>query len=128
MPRKPKKTQKALLVSGRDMQVSSEAFRDVSATVGQVVGGDGSGVQLGVGEWYSATATVSSRLSWYCRSSSSAVPYADTPSRVGDPRSVTSLIRFAQAAPFEYRQQLTSAGQNRRRFASIFTFGSVQRH
>ena len=47
-----------------------------------------------------------------------------TVSGTADPRTASTLILFEEFVPYEYRQQLASAGQTRRRLPSLFSSGT----
>ena len=47
-----------------------------------------------------------------------------TVSGTADPRTANTLILFEEFVPYEYRQQLASAGQTRRRLPSLFSSGT----
>ncbi|KAI1786123.1 hypothetical protein LXA43DRAFT_1065348 [Ganoderma leucocontextum] len=47
-----------------------------------------------------------------------------TVSGTTDPRTANTLILFEEFVPYEYRQQLASAGQTRRRLPSLFSSGT----
>ncbi|TBU44806.1 hypothetical protein BD309DRAFT_861438 [Dichomitus squalens] len=122
MHRKLKKTQKALPAFGWDTEpimggeeVIEEAFVDVFCDL--IYGGG----------WMDDERheETDRECNWaLVEFKSLPVSRTNTASGTSDPRTATTLILFEEFVPYEYRQQLASAGQSRRKLPSFFSSGT----